>query len=71
MDFKDHLKITKLVQRSLVFIGSLIIIITFSIFHGISGGKKTTEMNDQMLARPATLQGNFGELPRLNLIELQ
>jgi hypothetical protein len=58
MHSKGHLKNTKLVQRSLIFIGSLIIIVAFSVFHGISGGAESTKILDQMLAT-GKLTGKF------------
>jgi hypothetical protein len=58
MHFQTHLKRNKLIQRSLIFLGSMIIIIAISLFHGISGGEKSTEMIDQMLAT-GNLSGKF------------
>jgi len=49
---------TKLAQRSIIFCASVVIVITFCVFHGISGRMKSIHRLDQMLEN-GNLTGKF------------
>lgn len=49
---------TKLAQRSIIFCASVVIVITFCVFHGISGRVKAIHRLDQMLEN-GNLTGKF------------
>jgi hypothetical protein len=57
----NHWNKSKLIHRLLIFLISMIIIITSCMLHGIYAGVKTTEMIDQML-KTGNLTGKFWQI---------